>query len=312
MTDLFLRATVRRFDLVDGQRARDPAVGAAMRLVVFIVFCAAAARADIAPDVLAAGPGLAPAGDPRAAQAIAMKKEHVVIALHDDQDGPFAVVDATFSMAAPQQTKLTVTFPGDGVRVGDVYAVHPKLYGFHAWVDGKPVATRADDKTFTTQAGPPSNPYTKTRHETWHTFPASIDDDTVIRVRYAVAATSVAYDQAQGHAAVQYILHTGALWAGKIGEAVVEVKGVDVDIDATSLRTLAMPQVSLVSLKSARAPTVLPVGATRTKTSIVYTQRDLEPGDQDDVEVVFPRTGAIAWSAGPALEARMEAAAKGN
>lgn len=274
------------------------------------------ARADIAPDVLGAGPSFGPPADNPAAKDIVMAKEKVVLEVHTvngGKDGSFVVVDATFTMKAPQKpVTLNVAFPGDGVRVGDAYVNHPKLVGFKAFVDGKPVATKTDAKEFSVQAGPPSSPYKKTRRETWHTFPAVVDDETVIRVRYAVAGEPMSYDEQQTHAKAQYILHTGALWAGKIGEAVVEVTSPDVDLSKTSLRTLGMPQVSLVSLKSdGPPPPVSPPNTTRTKTSITTTFRDFEPGDKDDVEVVFP-AARETWGDGSraALDAAMEQAAK--
>ena len=279
----------------------------------------APARADISPDVLGAGPSFAPPGDNPAAKDIGMANEKVVLELHTVNgggDGSFIVVDATFTMKAPKKpVTLQVAFPGDGVRVGDAYVNHPRLVGFKAFVDGKPVASKADEKEFSVQAGPPSSPYKKTRRETWHTFPAVIDDETVVRVRYAVAAEPMGFDEKQTHAKAQYILHTGAAWAGKIGEAVIEVRGVDVDVEKTSLRTLSMSPVSLVSLKGdAPPPPVSPPNTTRTKTTITTTFKDFEPGDKDDVEVVFPavRDGYpddYAKSRA-ALEAAMEKAAK--
>lgn len=287
-------------------------------VTLVVLLCALPALADISPDVLGAGPSFAPPGDNPAAQDIVMAKEKVILEVHTvngGKDGGFVVVDATFSMKAPPNSKgatsLTVAFPGDGVRVGDAYVNHAKLFGFHAWVDGKPVASKADEKSFTTTVGPPNSTYKKTRSETWHTFPASVDDDTVIRVRYAVAAEPMSYEEKQTHAKAQYILHTGGAWKDKIGEAVVEVKGVDVDLTKTSVRTLSMPQVSLISLKSdGPPPPVSPPNTVRTKTSITTTWTHLEPAPNDDIEVVFPcpREG---WSDNrAALEKAMESAAR--
>lgn len=289
------------------------------------------AHADIAPDILGAGPGFEPPTDNPAALSIAMVKERVVLEVHDDKDGPFVVVDATFTMAAPldksgkaqKPTRLAVTFPGEGVKVGGSYAVHPRLYGFHAFVDGTPVATREEVKTKTTKVGPPDSTYTKTQKETWHAFPAAVDDNTVIRVRYAVLATPMTYEN-QTHSKVQYILRTGSLWAGTIGEAVVEVVAANVaanvgganvgagvvDVAKTSLRTMSMSPVSLVSLVSdGPPPPVMPAGAVRSASAITATWKNLEPGDKDDVEVVFPSSHP-AWSVTPALATAMEKAAK--
>ncbi len=295
--------------------------------VAGVVF-APAVRADISPGVLIAGPGLAPP-DGAAAKALRMSREHVVIELHHTRDGAFAVVDATFWMTdvstsvttkkenkKQPATSLQITFPGDGVMVGGQYVTHPKLHGFRAFVDGKPVASKEDPKTFKTPAGPPGSGYTRSRIETWHVFPATIDDDTVIRVRYAVAADAVGNEEQHAYASLQYILHSGGPWAGTIGEAVIEVRAAKangdsaVDLDKTSLRTMAMAPVSLVSLHSyGPPPPVLPAGAVRTKNAITWTQKELEPGDRDDVEVVFPSAGT--WDRSPGLAARMEAAARG-
>ena len=296
-----------------------------VRAVVLVGFLvglgAAGARADIAPDVLGAGPGFEPPKDNPAALSIAMVDERVVLDVRDDKNGAFVVVDATFTMAAPadkagktKQTKLSVTFPGEGVRVGGSYAVHPHLYGFQAFVDGTPVATREEVKTKTTKVGPPDSTYTRTQKETWHAFPAAVDDHTVIRVRYAVLATPVSHEN-QTHAKVQYILRTGSLWAGTIGKAIVDVVSSDavdnaVDLTKTSLRTMAMSPVSLVSLFSDRPPPpVMPEGASRSATAISATWNNLEPGDKDDVEVVFPSSHAV-WSVTPLLATAMEKAAK--
>lgn len=291
--------------------------------LVFFVVGAPVVRADIAPDILGAGPGFAPPTDNPAALSIAMVKERVVLEVHDDKEGPFIVVDATFTMAAPpdasgkvgkvgkgkKPTRLAVTFPGEGVKVGGSYAVHPRLYGFQAFVDGTPVAAREEVKTKTTKVGPPDSTYTKTQKETWHAFPAAVDDNTVIRVRYAVLATQMSYEN-QTHSKVQYILRTGSLWAGTIGEAVVEVVSADVDLAKTSLRTMAMSPVSLVSLVSdGPPPPVMPAGAVRSASAITATWNNLEPGDKDDVEVVFP-SAHPAWSVTPALATAMEKAAK--
>lgn len=289
-------------------------------VVVFACACLAvagpvsnSARADIAPDVLTAGPGLAPPEGHAAAKTVRMVSERVVLELHHTPDGAFAVVDATFNMSGPMKgTALPIAFPGEGVMVGGAYATHARLRGFRAFVDGKPVATKEDLRTVTTQAGPPSSPYTRTREEVWHTFPAAIDDATVIRVRYAVEAAAVGYDEKHSHASVQYVLHTGAAWAGTIGEAVVEVRAASgIALGGTSLRTGSMSPVSLVSLKGdGPPPPVMPAGAVRSGAAITWTQKELEPTPKDDVEVVFPSPGT--WSSTtPALAARMEAAARG-
>ncbi len=256
-------------------------------VVVVSALLAVPAAADIAPDVFHGGSGIE-VDDPDVAAGIEMKKEHVVITLHNSQEGAFAVVDATFSMSAAglAPAQLKVLFPGGGVRVGG--AVHPKLSAFHAFVDGKPVAIRADDKTHTSKSGPPGREYTKSRTETWHEFPAVVDDDTTIRVRYAVAASSVR--DAEGYedrtrASVSYILHTGALWAKAIGAATIEIRaGDNVDLKGASLRTLSMPAVI-------GAPPVLPAGAVRSADAITWTQTQLEPSEDDDVEVVFASAG---------------------
>lgn len=283
-----------------------------------------AAHADVAPDIKGAGPGFEPPADNPAAKNIAMKSERVLLEVHDDPAGAFVVVDATFHMAAPlnkdlakktvsKATKLQVAFPGEGVRVGGEFAVHPKLAGFRAFIDGVPVASRDDVKTQTESRGPPGREYKRTRSETWHVFPAAIDDETTLRVRYAVAATPVSGER-EGYASIQYILHTGSLWSGAIDPAVVEVTGVNVDVTKTSLRTLAMSPVSLISLSSDQPPPpVMPSSAqatsTRTPTSITATFTALEPGPNDDVEVVFP-AGHVSWSTTPELLAAMETAAK--
>lgn len=267
---------------------------------VLVAVPAVPAVADIAPGVLTAGAGFAPPENDKAAQQIEMKSEHVVLTAHDSAAGPFVVVDATFKMAGKKPGRtLNVVFPGEGVMVGGAYVTHPRLVGFMAFVDGTPVASKDSTKTHSTQSGPPGREYTKTRTETWHAFSAPIDDDTTVRVRYAIAAESYG-DRDTGaapHARAQYILHTGALWAGAIGSATVEVKGVGVNVAATSLRTLSMSPPSLVSLAGPGAPPpVTPAGATRTPTSIVFTQTNLEPKDEDDVEVVFPSAHADnAW-----------------
>ena len=292
---------------------------AAVVVVTAWMVVSPAARADIAPDTFHGGSGLQidPAQPDATALAgkIQMKKERVTITLHQTPQGAFAVVDAAFSMSGPpgKAAALKIAFPGQGVRVGGAFVVHPPLIGFRAFVDGKPVAVHVDEKTHTSKSGPPGREYSRSRTETWHGFPAAVDDDTTIRVRYAVAAAGVRDSDGadvEPWASVSYILHTGALWAGDIGEAVVEVKAAPgVDLTATSLRTLSMPPVSLVSLKGdGPPPPVVPAGAVRSGAAITWTAQHLEPTPGDDVEVVFPgRAGS--WGAPSAELAALMAAA---
>ena len=300
--------------------------GVAMRLAAVIIpviipvvgFCVQA-RADIAPEIFSGGTGIEIDRTEASATALAakieMKKERVTITLHSTAAGAFAVVDATFSMSASTPAKLPVVFPGAGVPVGGGYAVHPPLVGFHAFVDGKPVASTDKEITHSSLSGPPGREYTTHRSESWHKFPATIDDDTVIRVRYAVQASALRNDdgfETGTHASVSYILHTGALWAKDIGAVIVEVKGAGVDVNATSLRTMSMAHVSLVSLTGDGAPpSVQPVGAVRTADAITWTATQLEPTANDDVEVVFPRgAAASSGSPSPPLAELMRAAAR--
>ncbi|MDP2342016.1 MAG: hypothetical protein Q8O67_13745 [Deltaproteobacteria bacterium] len=286
-----------------------------MRALVVVVAFSTAAAADIAPDTFHGGTGLQ-VQDPEAAAKIQMKKERVTITLHNAKEGAFAVVDATFSMSGPKATKLNIVFPGEGVKVGDAFRVHPRLIGFHAFVDGKPVASHDDVKDRSTKSGPPGREYTKHRSETWHGFPATVDDDTTIRVRYAVAAAGVRADEngdVNGYASVGYVLHTGALWAKDIGEATIEIKAAgDVDLKGSSLRSHGMPPVSFVSLTGdAPPPPVQPATAIRTPAAITWTLQNLEPTENDDVEVVFPSTAPATWGApSEALAAVMTAAAR--
>ena len=280
-----------------------------MRSAFVCFFFAVAARADIAPDTFHGGTGLQldakDAASSKAVAKIQMKKERVTITLHHTAEGAFAVVDATFHMTAPSPTKLRVVFPGAGVKVGEQFAVHPTLVGFRAFVDGKPVAVKDDEQTHTTKGGPPGREYSKRRTETWHAFAAAVDDDTTIRVRYALSSSGV---NDNGYASVSYILHTGALWAKDIEEAILSVEAAGgVDLARTSLRTMAMPPVSFVSLSSDQPPPpVMPAGAVRSGSAITFTATHLEPTDKDDVEVVFPSSAPSSWGApSPALAALM-------
>jgi hypothetical protein len=279
--------------------------GATLRAIVVALACALPALADISPDVFHGGTGIQ-LSDPEAAAKIEMKKERVTITLHNSKEGAFAVVDATFAMSGPKAGQtLQIVFPGEGVMVGGAFAAHPRVIGFQAFVDGKPVAAKDDEKTHSSKSGPPGREYTKTRREVWHGFGAAIDDDTTIRVRYAVAAAGArdgGGSDVDGYGSVSYILHTGAAWAKDIGEAIIEVKaGADVDLKGTSLRTQAMAPVSFVSLSGDKPPSpTTPPAAIRTAAAITLTLLHLEPTEKDDVEVVFPSTAPMSW--GPPSE----------
>ncbi|AKI99121.1 hypothetical protein ATI61_106499 [Archangium gephyra] len=181
--------------------------------------------ADIAPDPLAGLSEPRPL-DAKAAQGISMKHEEVIIELHDD----YALVDATFTMANPGPPReLQVGFPGSGVRldIPEEYASHDPLEGFSVWVEGRAVPHEARElERSSSYAG-----RTKTWPETWHVFtPRFARGDTRIRVRYGVVANP--YSGRSAHTGekiidgrrVWYILETGGLWAGPIGEIIVRIR----------------------------------------------------------------------------------------
>jgi hypothetical protein len=267
------------------------------------------ARADVAPWPLPAGSGPQIDGAPGKVDTVAMHKEHVVVTLHNTPAGAFAVVDATFWMrrvaAGPPTLKLA--FPGQGVSSGDG-RVHPKLVGFRAFVAGLPVAVDEKDTVSRTEVGPPGRTYTRERHETWHRFALTMPadkSDVVVRVRYAVAAER--WSTVEGvspHAHVAYILHTGALWAGVIDEAVVEIRGVGVDLSRVHLRDQRLPQPSFVSLGSTPPPPVRPAGLVTAADRLLLTLQALEPANSDDLDVIFPATAETTAD----LEATMQAA----
>jgi hypothetical protein len=202
-------------------------------------------------------------------------------------------------MTSPAKVTLEAAFPGQGVPVGPgVFAVHPELHGFRAFVDDKPVAVRAREKTLSFDAGPPGSGFKRTRSETWHTFPVVIDDATTVRVRYAVVADGLTTlnDPPLTFASAGYILHTGAAWVGSIGDVVVEVRaGVGVDPGAIGVRTADMPQRTYVSLSTTSPPSPpLPPNATRTPTTITTTWKNLEPTTSHDLEITWPApSGAV-------------------
>ena len=278
-------------------------------LLLLAVVCPAA-RADVAPWPLPAGSGPQVEGAPGKIDTVAMRKEHVIVTLHSTPEGAFAIVDATFWMrrTTGPATTLKLAFPGQGVSSGEG-RVHPKLVGFRAFVAGVPVAVDEKDTVTRTNVGPPGSTYTRERHEWWHRFALTVPattDDVVVRVRYAVAAEP--WSTVEGvspHAHVAYILHTGALWAGVIDEAVIEVRSVGVDLKRVHLRDQRLPQPSFVSLGAAPPAPVRPAGLVVQPDRLVLTLRALEPSNSDDLDVVFP---AQADAAGD-LESIMKAAA---
>jgi hypothetical protein len=282
--------------------------------LTFALVLAAPTRADVAPSPFAGGAGFAPSKDD-AAHGVAMAGEKVVLTVHAAPEGAFLVVDATFRMTSPKKVTLEAAFPGQGVPVGPgVFAVHPRLYGFAAFVDDKPVAARAQEKRFTSEAGPPGRGYKRTRTETWHTFPVVIDDATTLRVRYAVGADgqTTLNDPPLTYASAGYILHTGAAWAGAIGEVVVEVRaGAAVDLAAVGVRTADMPERSYVSLTSSSPPPPpSPPNTTRTTSVITTTWTNLEPTAQHDLEITWPATTIVGYGDPTALQPVLEAAAR--
>lgn len=289
---------------------RASALSSSLPVLLLLAAICPAAHADIAPWPLPAGSGPQVEGAPGKVDTVAMRKEHVVVTLHNTPAGAFAVVDATFWMrrtaAGPPTLKLA--FPGQGVSSGDG-RVHPKLVGFRAFVAGLPVAVDEKDTVTRTEAGPPGRTYTRERHEWWHRFALTVPadkSDVVVRVRYAVAAEP--WSTVEGvspHAHVAYILHTGALWAGVIDEAVVEVRGVGVDLARVHLRDQRLPQPSFVSLGEVPPSPVRPAGLVVAADRLVLTLRGLEPSNSDDLDVVFPVSGDSTAD----LEATMKAAA---
>ncbi|MFE8604237.1 hypothetical protein [Archangium violaceum] len=185
--------------------------------------------ADIAPSPLAGLSEPRPM-DAKAAQGISMKHETVTIELHD----AYALIDATFTMANPGPPKeLQVGFPGRDVRLDDLqeHAAHEPLEGFSVWVEGQAVPSEAREVERSVPTWPPGSGRTRTQRETWHVFTTRFaQGDTKIRVRYGVVSTphsgqsAPPGEQLIGGRRVWYILETGGLWAGPIGEIVVRIQ----------------------------------------------------------------------------------------
>jgi hypothetical protein len=194
-------------------------------LLLALLALPAPVLADIAPDPLAGLSEPRPL-DAKAAQGISMKHEEVIIELHD----AYALIDATFTMSNPGPPReLQVGFPGRGVRldIPEEYAAHDPLEGFSVWVEGRAVSHEAREFERTSSF----SGFTKTRHETWHVFTTRFaQGDTRIRVRYGVVANP--YSGRSAHTGekiidgrrVWYILETGGLWAGPIGEIIVRIR----------------------------------------------------------------------------------------
>ncbi|WNG53598.1 hypothetical protein F0U59_01410 [Archangium gephyra] len=185
--------------------------------------------ADIAPSPLAGMSEPRPM-DAKAAQGISMKHETITIELHD----AYALIDATFTMANPGPPKeLQVGFPGRDVRLTDLqeHAAHEPLEGFSVWVEGQAVPSEAREVERSIPAWPPGSGRTRTHRETWHVFTTRFaQGDTKIRVRYGVVSTPYSGrsahkgEQLIGGRRVWYVLETGGLWAGPIGEIVVRIQ----------------------------------------------------------------------------------------
>ena len=262
-----------------------------MRLVLttaVLVCCVEAARADIAPDPLAAMgnvqlmKGKAP--------DIRMASEEVNITLHPS----FAVVDATFVMANDgAEQKLEIGFPGQGVMVDGRFSAHMAIHGLKAWVNGVEVPAVAKEVSFTERAGPPGSNYKRERRETWHLFNAvfSKKGTTTVRVKYGVVA-KLHYGQGSiGDGPppldeVWYVLHTGASWKGAIGSAVVRVVAGD-GVDAASINMVNHGPVPGLSSPEKWEPYKLPSGAKRTAKGLELSFRELTPTAADNVQLVF-------------------------
>ncbi len=97
---------------------------------------------------------------------------------------------------------------------------------------------------------------------TWDAvYPAGKTVTEVVRYRMEVSPNSIP-------TLAGYILHTGAPWAGKIGKAVVTL---------TLAEGLSVDHLSGLQ----------PAGSSRTDRGAVWTFRDLEPTEQDDIQVSF-------------------------
>ncbi len=268
-----------------------------------VVTSATPVRADIAPWPVPAGSGpeVKRKGKPGPVTDVQMAREHVSVALHSTPLGAFSVVDATFWLRRVKAGDVTLqlAFPGQGIEVGGG-RVHAQLHGFQAFVGGLPVAVDEAAVTHENQAGPPGRTYKRTRSEQWHRFAVTVPAmkkgaaDVVVRVRYAVAADS--YGTVEGvapHALAGYILHTGALWAGVIDEAVIDVVGVGVDIAAVSAKNQRQSASSFVSLTPGKVPPpVRPVGAVVDATGLHWTLKALKPSADDDLDFIFPAVAA--------------------
>ncbi|MFL5321630.1 MAG: hypothetical protein ACJ790_18350 [Myxococcaceae bacterium] len=258
--------------------------------IAAILLFATAARADIAPMPFSGAAELRPLPGSDASN-LKMSREDIAITLHDG----YALIDGTFEMSNEGTEKtIKVGFPGAGVYVRGNKA-HRPLINFQAWVDGKPVSTKAETKTISSMKGPPGRQYAKHRDETWHAFDAKFPakKTTKIRVRYAVLADvnkgdSWSSDELFTEGDVNYVLATGARWSGSIGEAVLTIRAADkLSLDSVRIRDGRTPPLPKRTAGAKLQP-ALPSYAKRNGDAIVLTRKTLEPTEDDNIEIVFP------------------------
>jgi hypothetical protein len=251
--------------------------------------------------------------DERSAKGVAMRSEEVTVELHDG----FAIVDATFVMANPKAARsLEVGFPGAGVKVESGFYVHRPLVGFQAWVDGQPVAAKRKEVSRTYKIGPPGYERTRVHTESWHVFQAAFaaKKDTLLRVRYGVLAdlyTGSSYSSAEAFpdATVWYILATGRLWEGPIGEAVVKI----VPKGGVKPETLRVRDGSMEppDRHAEPPPPLMPAYGQREGDGVTLRRAKLEPTQADNVQIIYrpdparwPKSMGEWWQTGYAEAAR--------
>lgn len=265
-------------------------------LAAALLLTASTAFADIAPMPWAGAgqPQLMPDQD---AAGIRMAREEIVIELYDG----FAVVDGIFEMVndGDKVKALSVGFPGEGVKVRGNLA-HKPLIGFREWQDGKLNSiVGVKDVERSVKSGPPGREYSKHWNERWHVFSASFapKKTTKLRVRYAVIAEPFKGDGWSSNewfqdGTVSYVLATGARWSGAIGQIIVRVRARDgLALSSVRIRDGQMAPLAKREADAGVAPS-LPPYARLTSDEVVIDRRDVEPTDDDNLEVVFPLKSA--------------------